>query len=163
MAASQRDAESAHAVSEREELSEEVARLKRELRAAQEEIGKLQRTSVSVRQDAEEGRGRLERAVEAQRRELEAHEEMIGRARTRADEAEARARRQNEAMFALMVDTVHMLFYLTDLLSAMQALFYDPTPFVKLGGGSRVRSASASSVRGGPQPLLSLSGGGYSG
>merc|ERR1719420_1464445 len=103
----------------------------------------------------------MERTVEAQRREIEAHEEMIGRVRTRADEAEARIRRQNEAMFALMVDTVHMLFYLTDLLSAMQALFYDPTPFVKLGGGSRVRSASASSVK--PNAVLSLTGGGFAG
>ena len=50
--------------------------------------------------------------------------------------------------FALMVDTVHMLFYLTDLLSALQALFYDPTPFVKLGSGKMLtRSASAERVR----------------
>jgi len=165
LAAEHKEAEHHGWGQERAEILEENARLKRELRTAQEEVGKLQRTSVGARQEGEEHRARLERTVDAQRRELEAAEEQLGRAKSRGEDLGTRSRRQNETMFALMVDTVHMLFYLTDLLSALQALFYDPTPFVKLGSGKMLtRSASAERVGASySRPLLSLSGGGYAG
>merc|ERR1719456_124370 len=91
-----------------------------------------------------------------QRNQIEALEDSSNRASKNLAEQHGRASEFVDCLFSVLLERVGMQQFVIDLLSSIQSLFYDPTPFVttppdfappkrsRAGNQMRPRSASVS-------------------
>lgn len=123
---------------ERQRELTEVQRLRREHREAREQLVAL-RTEVSqTRGSSEEKRQRFERIISEQREQIEALQEANGLAERELQDRGTQSSDMETALFSCLQERTALLQFMVDLLSALQTLFYDPTPFTRL----RLRSPS---------------------
>ncbi|CAE7653747.1 Nsun2 [Symbiodinium microadriaticum] len=122
---------------ERRELSE-LQRLRREHREAREQTAALRAEVQQTKSAADETRQRLEKMLTEQREHMEALEESAGLAERELQDRSMQSADMEIALFSCLQERTSLLQFMVDLLSALQTLFYDPTPFTRL----RLRSAS---------------------
>eukprot|EP00913_Durusdinium_trenchii_P012817 g12035.t1 len=115
---------------ERQRELSDVQRLRREHREAKEQLVALRAEVNQTRANADEKRQRFERIISEQREQIEALQDKLDRGSQSSD--------VETALFSCLQERTSLLQFLVDLLSALQTLFYDPTPFTRL----RMRSPS---------------------
>eukprot|EP00397_Hematodinium_sp_SG-2012_P032522 GEMP01034632.1.p1 GENE.GEMP01034632.1~~GEMP01034632.1.p1 ORF type:complete len:490 (+),score=117.78 GEMP01034632.1:78-1472(+) len=115
---------------DREKKLEANLQLRQDLRTATDQLADLDAQMRERMKDFEAQRHRLERLVEEQRRHIESLEQ------TRHGELEEVMRsretieRLGKGTWALLEEKAKCAEFLTNLVSSMQSLFYNPTPFV---------------------------------
>lgn len=137
MIAERSEAENRALVEEKQHLLSELSTLRREHRGALDQLADLKAEVLQSRADSEDLRGRWERMVAEQRTQIEALEDVSGRAARDLDSCHGRAEDFSEALFVLLRERTSLLHFLVDLLTALQALFYDPTPFASAARNDR--------------------------
>ncbi|CAL1132566.1 unnamed protein product [Cladocopium goreaui] len=121
----------------RRELTE-VQRLRRENREARDQLVALRTEVNQTRGNSEEKRQRFERIISEQREQIEALQEANGLAERELQDRGTQSSDMETALFSCLQERTALLQFMVDLLSALQTLFYDPTPFTRL----RLRSPS---------------------
>lgn len=91
-----------------------------------------------TRGNSEEKRQRFERIISEQREQIEALQEANGLAERELQDRGTQSSDMETALFSCLQERTALLQFMVDLLSALQTLFYDPTPFTRL----RLRSPS---------------------
>ncbi|CAK9064967.1 unnamed protein product [Durusdinium trenchii] len=123
---------------ERQRELSDVQRLRREHREAKEQLVALRAEVNQTRANADEKRQRFERIISEQREQIEALQEANGLAEKELQDRGSQSSDVETALFSCLQERTSLLQFLVDLLSALQTLFYDPTPFTRL----RMRSPS---------------------
>lgn len=123
---------------ERQRELSELQRLRREHREAREQTAALRAEVQQTKSAADETRQRLEKMLTEQREHMEALEESAGLAERELQDRSMQSADMEIALFSCLQERTSLLQFMVDLLSALQTLFYDPTPFTRL----RLRSAS---------------------
>lgn len=123
---------------ERQRELTEVQRLRREHREAREQLVALRTEVNQTRGSSEEKRQRFERIISEQREQIEALQEANGLAERELQDRGTQSSDMETALFSCLQERTALLQFMVDLLSALQTLFYDPTPFTRL----RLRSPS---------------------
>eukprot|EP00933_Yihiella_yeosuensis_P015971 TRINITY_DN13790_c0_g1_i2.p1 TRINITY_DN13790_c0_g1~~TRINITY_DN13790_c0_g1_i2.p1 ORF type:complete len:512 (+),score=92.89 TRINITY_DN13790_c0_g1_i2:160-1695(+) len=140
---------------ERQRELSDVQRLRQEHREALEQISRLRSEVHASKSSSEEMRHRLERILNEQRQQIDSLEEVNARHERELHERSTRTTDVETALYACLQERTALLQFMVDLLTALQTLFYDPTPFARLrlnspprqdrhgaGSGSRARSHS---------------------
>jgi len=123
---------------ERKRELAELQRLRREHREARDQAAALRAEVQQTKSSADETRQRLERMLAEQREHIEALEEANGVAEHELQDKSTQSTDMEIALFSSLLERTALLQFMVDLLSALQTLFYDPTPFCRL----RLRSSS---------------------
>lgn len=123
---------------ERQRELTEVQRLRRENREARDQLVALRTEVNQTRGNSEEKRQRFERIISEQREQIEALQEANGLAERELQDRGTQSSDMETALFSCLQERTALLQFMVDLLSALQTLFYDPTPFTRL----RLRSPS---------------------
>jgi len=123
---------------ERQRELSDVQRLRREHREAREQLVALRAEVSQTRGNSEEKRQRFERMIAEQREQIEALQEANGLAERELQDRGSQSSDMETALFSCLQERTALLQFMVDLLSALQTLFYDPTPFTRL----RLRSPS---------------------
>eukprot|EP00930_Biecheleria_cincta_P095678 TRINITY_DN8761_c1_g1_i1.p1 TRINITY_DN8761_c1_g1~~TRINITY_DN8761_c1_g1_i1.p1 ORF type:complete len:540 (+),score=112.54 TRINITY_DN8761_c1_g1_i1:31-1650(+) len=127
-------AEAGHraALEERQHELSDVQRLRREHRDALDQLASLRAEVAQSRHESEDMRSRLERMVTDQRQQIDELEEAGNRAERELQERSTRSSDVETALYTCLQERTALLQFLVDLLTALQTLFYDPTPFARL-------------------------------
>lgn len=104
--------------------------------------------------ELEETRSRFDRMMVDQRNQIASLEDSSNRASREVAEHNGRVTEFVECLFSVLLERVGMQQFVVDLLSSIQSLFYDPTPFVttqpdfvppkRTRNGNQMRPRSAS-------------------
>lgn len=129
---------------ERQRDREELTRLRREHRDALEQLAALRAETHQSRTTSGEWRQRFEKIVDDQRNQISILEEASSRTSKQLAVHEARASEFGESLYMCIYERTTLLHFLVDILSALQSLFYEPTPFVSFQSAARQPSASRS-------------------
>eukprot|EP00931_Biecheleriopsis_adriatica_P093638 TRINITY_DN67367_c0_g1_i1.p1 TRINITY_DN67367_c0_g1~~TRINITY_DN67367_c0_g1_i1.p1 ORF type:complete len:539 (+),score=113.27 TRINITY_DN67367_c0_g1_i1:50-1618(+) len=127
---------------ERQRELADVQRLRREHREAMEQLATLRSEAHQSRQSSEEMRSRFERMISEQRQQVESLEESNAQAERELQDRSTRSSDTETALYSCLQERTALLQFVVDLLTALQTLFYDPTPFASLQSGSRAASPS---------------------
>jgi len=122
---------------ERQRELADVQRLRREHREALEQLASFRAEASQVRNNSDETRNRLERLLAQQRARLEALEESNAGAEKELQDRSTRSSDIETALYSCLQERTVLLQFMVDLLTALQTLFYDPTPFVQLNIATR--------------------------
>mmetsp|Transcript_28039 Transcript_28039/g.50625 ORF Transcript_28039/g.50625 Transcript_28039/m.50625 type:complete len:520 (+) Transcript_28039:64-1623(+) len=122
---------------ERQKELADVQRLRREHREALEQLASLRAEANQTRSNSDETRNRLERLLAQQRARLEALEEANAGAERELQDRSTRSSDIETALYSCLQERTVLLQFMVDLLTALQTLFYDPTPFVQLNIAQR--------------------------
>lgn len=126
------EAEQRVLLEERQRDLVDAQRLRRELREAHDQLAALRGEAQQSRSASEEWRSRLEQLLSEQRQQIERLEEKTSRLSRDLAERSRSAVDFGEALFACISERTALLYFVVDLLTALQSLFYDPTPFAQL-------------------------------
>jgi len=134
----------------------ELERSRREQKEAHDQFTLLQAEARQSRATSEEWRARFERLMKDQRLHIESLEESGKRTMRDLSDQTRHAVEFGEALYTCLHERAALLDFVVDLLTALQSLFYNPTPFTSLeawvqqqalagrrSSGSRGRSTSA--------------------
>jgi hypothetical protein len=135
-------------VEERQRERDEISRMRREHRDALEQLAALRADAHQSRTTSEDWRQRFDKLVADQRQQISALEEVNSRASRDVAEHETRATDFGECLYVCIHERSTLLYFLVDLLSSLQSLFYEPTPFVTAQPAVR-QTAAARSAHGG--------------
>jgi ElaB/YqjD/DUF883 family membrane-anchored ribosome-binding protein len=124
------EAENSALSEERQRHTEEVATVRRELREAVDQVSQYKAEAHNARMEMEETRSRFDRMMIDQRNQIESLEDAGNRASREVAEHNGRVTEYVEGLFSVLLERVGMQQFTIDLLSSIQSLFYDPTPFV---------------------------------
>mmetsp|Transcript_92154 Transcript_92154/g.160081 ORF Transcript_92154/g.160081 Transcript_92154/m.160081 type:complete len:548 (-) Transcript_92154:125-1768(-) len=138
---------------ERQREREEIQRLRREHRDALEQLAAIRAEAHQSRTSSEDWRKRFDRLVEDQRHQIEALEDAGSRAARDLTEQNSRVSEFGEGLYVCLYERNALLRFIVDLLSALQSLFYDPTPFCSAAASlaqhrMKCRNAGAGSAGG---------------
>lgn len=134
---------------ERQREKEDLQRLRREHRDALEQLAAMRAEAHQSRTTSEDWRKRFEHLVEDQRQQIAALEDAGSRAARDLTEQNGRASEFGDGLYVCLYERNSMLHFLVDLLSALQSLFYDPTPFCSAMAHSQQSTASRRSASAG--------------
>lgn len=137
---------------ERQRELTEHQRSRREHREALEQVAALRSESHQSRSSSEEWRARLERLLQEQRQQIEALEEAGNRSQKELSERTRSSSELGDALVVCLQERASLLHFVVDLLSALQALFYDPTPFASLRLVASGRQVKGAGPHGAPGP-----------
>lgn len=116
---------------ERQRERDELQRLRREHRDALEQLAAIRAEAHQSRTSSEDWRKRFEHLVEDQRHQIEALEDAGSRAARDLKEQSSRVSEFGDGLYVCLYERNALLRFIVDLLSALQSLFYDPTPFCR--------------------------------
>eukprot|EP00747_Dinoflagellata_sp_TGD_P164239 gnl/TRDRNA2_/TRDRNA2_183888_c0_seq1.p1 gnl/TRDRNA2_/TRDRNA2_183888_c0~~gnl/TRDRNA2_/TRDRNA2_183888_c0_seq1.p1 ORF type:complete len:603 (-),score=87.19 gnl/TRDRNA2_/TRDRNA2_183888_c0_seq1:64-1785(-) len=116
---------------EKQTALNDLQKARREHRDALEQIAALTADLHQSRLASEDCRSSFERLVSDQRHQIEVLEDTSRIATCDLEKYNHRASEFGEALFTCLYERTALLQFLVDLLTALQSLFYDPTPFVK--------------------------------
>jgi len=122
---------------ERQRELADIQRLRREHREALEQLASFRAEANQARNNSDETRNRLERLLAQQRARLEALEEANAGAEKELQDRSTRSSDIETALYSCLQERTVLLQFMVDLLTALQTLFYDPTPFVQLNIATR--------------------------
>merc|ERR1719265_1110936 len=131
----------AHA-EERQRERDELQRLRREHRDTLEQLAAIRAEAHQSRTTSEDWRKRFEHLVDDQRHQIAALEDAGGRATRDLTEQNKSATELGDGIYVCLYERNVLLHFLVDLLSALQSLFYDPTPFCSSAVSTRQRPSS---------------------
>mmetsp|Transcript_5500 Transcript_5500/g.10348 ORF Transcript_5500/g.10348 Transcript_5500/m.10348 type:complete len:555 (+) Transcript_5500:99-1763(+) len=141
---------------ERQRDAADTQRLRREHREAMEQLTALRAEAHHLRTSSDENKSRLERTVAEQRHQIESLEDSGAHAERELSERSSRTSDTETALFSCLMERTTLLQFMVDLLTALQTLFYDPTPFTKLhlesSSPTRATVAGGAGNRNGSRP-----------
>jgi len=129
----ERQREAADRSAARQSETAELQRARRETREAQEQLTALQKEASQARCTAEEWKTRFERLLADQRQQIETLGDASSSASRDLAEQTRRAAAFGEALYTCLHERNALLHFVVDVLTALQSLFYDPTPFCSMG------------------------------
>lgn len=131
LALSRAEQENKQLLQERQKKMEETIHLRQELRIATEGLTDIEAQTKEKLSDHEAQRQRLERLVDEQRRHIETLESSNQRDKEEAHLSRDTIERLGRGMWAMLEEKTRSLEFMTNLVSSMQSLFYNPTPFLE--------------------------------
>ncbi|CAJ1452786.1 unnamed protein product [Effrenium voratum] len=129
---------------ERQRELAEVQRLRKEHREARDQLQVLKAEVNQTRAHSDDKRQRFERLITEQREQIEVLQEANGHAERQLQDRGSQSMDIETSLFSCLQERTALLQFMVDLLSALQTLFYDPTPFTRLS----IRSPSPSPASG---------------
>lgn len=145
------EAENRALVEEKQHILRDLQSVRREHREALDQLATLKSEAHKSRTASEEYRDRFEQIVGEQRKQIEALEEAGGRTSHELAEQNRYVADFGASLYTCLGERSELLKFVVDLLTALQALFYNPTPFlaerIAPGEPRRPRSADVSHRR----------------